>query len=107
MWNLILVSMLLTWPEGSSDGQDFGAFDHGELEGQHLPVIWANFQFQEQPLQGVNLLITFYQKEELNLHSAKTKMPLLAWIFEQRQMNIAGSSVYQMTPPGSWRSILE
>ena len=52
-------------------------FTFGELRSPHLPLTWAHFRFQQ-----LNLLIAFKQKEELNVHSAKTEMPLLAWTFK-------------------------
>lgn len=39
-------------------------------------------RFPEQFLPAAEPLTVFYRKEEINVHSAKTKMPFLAWIFE-------------------------
>lgn len=38
--------------------------------------------FRSSLPKQLNLLTTFYQKEELNVHSAKTKMLLLTWILK-------------------------
>lgn len=102
MWNLILASLLLTgnWTQGSSAQMGWTwASDLGKRQGPRWPVSGFGSSLPKQ----LNLLTIFYQKEETNVHSAKTKMsPLAIWATKGMLLK---HLLYHTTPPRGWGSI--